>query len=55
MTTLATPMTPAVPSYLRTKPGILAWLTTTDHKKIGLMYLAGMMVFFLFAGHPVDQ
>ena len=49
MTTLATPMTPAVTSYLRTKPGILAWLTTTDHKKIGILYLVGMMTFFLFA------
>lgn len=27
--------------------GILAWLTTTDHKRIGLMYMWAMMVFFL--------
>lgn len=27
--------------------GILAWLTTTDHKRIGLLYLYAMMVFFL--------
>ncbi len=27
--------------------GLLSWLLTTDHKRIGLMYLATMMVFFL--------
>lgn len=29
--------------------GILSWLLTTDHKRIGLMYLAGVVTFF-FAG-----
>ena len=29
--------------------GILSWLLTTDHKRIGLMYLAAMMLFFLVA------
>lgn len=27
--------------------GLLAWLLTTDHKRIGLMYLVSMMLFFL--------
>ena len=27
--------------------GIMAWLTTTDHKRIGLMYMYAMMVFFI--------
>ncbi len=27
--------------------GILGWLTSTDHKRIGLLYLYSMMVFFL--------
>ena len=27
--------------------GIFAWLTSTDHKRIGLMYMYAMMVFFL--------
>lgn len=31
------------------RKGILAWLLTTDHKRIGLMYLAAMMLFFLTA------
>jgi len=38
-----------VPNYLTAKSGILAWLTTTDHKRIGILYLIGMLVFFLFA------
>lgn len=29
--------------------GILSWLLTTDHKRIGLMYLAGVVFFFLVA------
>ena len=27
------------PSYLVAKKGILSWLITVDHKRIGLMYL----------------
>ena len=37
------------PSYLvdtGTRKGLLAWLTTTDHKRIGLLYLYSMMTFF---------
>src|SRR5207302_2120267 len=30
--------------------GIGAWLTTTDHKRIGIMYLISTFVFFLIAG-----
>lgn len=29
--------------------GILSWLLTTDHKRIGLMYLSGVLFFFLTA------
>ena len=29
--------------------GIAAWLTTTDHKRIGLMYLGCILVFFSVA------
>ena len=49
MTELAAPLTPDLTNYLRAKPGIVAWLTTTDHKKIGILYLIGMLTFFLFA------
>ena len=35
---------------VRTKhKGILSWLLTTDHKRIGLMYLGGVLFFFLTA------
>jgi cytochrome c oxidase subunit 1 len=39
-------------SYLEHKgkySGLLSWLTTTDHKKIGLLYLYSIIVFFFVA------
>src|SRR5210317_2085176 len=39
-------------SYLEHKgkySGLMGWLTSTDHKKIGLMYLYGIIFFFLVA------
>ena len=38
--------------YFRTPPGknkLAAWLLTTDHKRIGVMYLFSILIFFLFA------
>lgn len=35
--------------YLNAERGLWAWLTTVDHKKIGLMYLMSVVLFF-FAG-----
>lgn len=32
------------------RAGIVAWLVTTDHKKIGVMYLVGAFIFFICAG-----
>ncbi|MCZ6527749.1 MAG: cbb3-type cytochrome c oxidase subunit I, partial [Candidatus Dadabacteria bacterium] len=32
------------------KKGILSWLYTTDHKRIGILYLASISFFFLIAG-----
>jgi cytochrome c oxidase subunit I len=29
---------------------MIGWLTTTDHKRIGLLYMAGSLTFFLMAG-----
>lgn len=37
-------------NYLNEEKGLWAWLTTVDHKKIGLMYLASIAVFFLVGG-----
>ncbi|MER5920805.1 aa3-type cytochrome oxidase subunit I [Streptomyces mirabilis] len=42
----------ARPAYRRRRPGRLAvdWLTTTDHKKIGHLYLITSFAFFLIGG-----
>ena len=37
-------------NYLNHEKGLWSWLTTIDHKRIGLMYLAALIVFFLVAG-----
>lgn len=49
MTTAALPVTSDSPNYLRARQGLLAWLGTTDHKRIAILYMVGMVVFFLFA------
>ncbi|MBN1443437.1 MAG: cbb3-type cytochrome c oxidase subunit I, partial [Planctomycetes bacterium] len=36
------------PDYIRASRGVLSWLTTTDHKRIGVLYLVLIAVFFLF-------
>jgi len=36
--------------YLNQETGLWAWLTTVDHKKIGLMYLGSIAFFFLIGG-----
>src|ERR1035438_2664183 len=41
------------PSYLEYQgghKGLMGWLTTTDHKRIGLLYLWSIMVFFIVGG-----
>ena len=30
----------------QSRPGVLGWLTTTDHKRIGLLYFWTTLVFF---------
>jgi len=37
-------------TYLEANPGLMNWLVTLDHKRIGLMYLVGIMFFFLIGG-----
>ena len=44
--------TPIQESYLQQKgkfKGILGWITSTDHKRIGLLYMFAMIIFFLVA------
>lgn len=36
--------------YLNQETGLWAWLTTVDHKKIGLMYLMSVALFFFVGG-----
>ncbi len=49
MTAITAPPSSLPADYLRARSGVWSWLTTTDHKRIGLLYLGGMLVFFLFA------
>ncbi|MCB0415489.1 MAG: cbb3-type cytochrome c oxidase subunit I, partial [Bdellovibrionales bacterium] len=37
-------------NYLNEKDGLWSWLTTLDHKRIGVMYMITVMLFFLFGG-----
>ena len=37
-------------SYLNDPKGIWSWVVTTDHKRIGLLYLFSIMTFFLAGG-----
>lgn len=36
--------------YLNEKTGLWSWLTTVDHKRIGIMYLFTITIFFFVAG-----
>jgi cytochrome c oxidase subunit 1 len=49
MTVTAEPQAPALPPHGEAR-GVLAWLTTTDHKRIGLSYMVTAFVFFLVGG-----
>ena len=42
-----TALHPAAPAYRST---LYEWLTTTDHKKIGIMYVINSFVFFFIGG-----
>jgi cytochrome c oxidase subunit 1 len=37
-------------NYLTHRRGLWSWLTTLDHKRIGVMYLIGILFFFFLAG-----
>ncbi|MGA2193297.1 MAG: cbb3-type cytochrome c oxidase subunit I, partial [Nitrospirota bacterium] len=37
-------------NYLTDKRGLLSWIYTLDHKRIGVMYLCIILFFFLVGG-----
>ena len=37
-------------NYLNEKAGLWSWLTTLDHKRIGILYMIAVMFFFLLGG-----
>ncbi len=41
---------PTASAYPRKYTGILSWLTTIDHKRIGILYIGTSLVYFLVAG-----
>ncbi len=50
-TTTAAPVPELVAHQVETPPtGWLSWLTTTDHKRIGIMYLVASWIFFVLGG-----
>lgn len=44
------PVTQQPPSYLTAERGLKSWLCTLDHKRIGVMYLIGILTSFLMGG-----
>ncbi len=38
-------------SYLDAPYGVAAWLLTKDHKRIAILYLISVTVFFAIGGH----
>src|SRR5688572_3234037 len=38
------------PSFYASKRGLMSWLITLDHKRLGMMYLVGTMIFFMIGG-----
>ena len=37
-------------NYLNEKKGIMSWIFTLDHKRIGVMYLVSIFFFFMIGG-----
>jgi cytochrome c oxidase subunit 1 len=47
---MATTTYPQTGAYVSRRARIYEWITTTDHKKIGVMYIVTSFAFFLFGG-----
>jgi len=50
MATAATATHAHEPDYLNAKTGIGNWIYTVDHKRLGIMYLASILLFFAIGG-----
>lgn len=50
MTTTVEPSVPSIARRPTATRGLWGWVVTTDHKKIGVMYLVTAFAFFLIAG-----
>jgi cytochrome c oxidase subunit 1 len=42
--------TTLTPTGIRSRSSVFAWITTTDHKKIGIMYVINSFIFFFIGG-----
>ena len=47
---MATTTAPQTGAYVSRRSTLLEWITTTDHKKIGVMYIVTSFAFFLLGG-----
>jgi len=50
MSAVPVPRAAEVPDYLNARYGVKSWLLTRDHKRIALLYLASVTVFFFLGG-----
>jgi len=41
---------PSEPNFYKAKKGLMSWLFTVDHKRLGVMYLVSVILFFFIAG-----
>src|SRR2546421_12562079 len=44
---------PAHPDYLRDGTSLTSWLTTTDHKRIAILYAITITIFFFMGGAAI--
>src|SRR6476469_3608342 len=47
---MAVTHTPTAEAVPEPRSGLMSWLTTTDHKRIGILYLINSFAFFVIAG-----
>src|SRR5438874_6588375 len=41
---------PAAPTYLHDGTTVMSWLNTRDHKRVGVMFLVSVILFFFLGG-----